>query len=270
MIQSITILGAGNVGLHLGKRLNAIGVRKLNIYARSYYDEFSAPELKSVITLDKAVFDQKVDMMIIAIPDDHIQAVAKQIPDQGQLVVHTSGSTAMKVLDKFQRYGVLYPLQTFSKHRALDWDNIPLFLEGSDNQTQQVLLEFAGNISRHCRTIDSAERKRLHISAVFVSNFVNHMIALGKDIADEQNVDFALFYPLIKETIAKIMAGDPAKAQTGPAIRNDQLTIEKHLQALNDHEMIRELYAIISQSIYRKSTDDQPGHDLPEAEHTGG
>lgn len=222
MIQSVTIIGAGNVGLHFGKRMNDFGIKELKIYARSDDDDFLAPELKTMITMDKAVFDQKVDLMVIAIPDDHIQAVAKQIPDQGQLVAHTSGSTSMKVLDKFGHYGVLYPLQTFSKHRDLDWNTLPLFVEGSDKESQQALLQFAGNMSRFCRTLNSAERKQLHISAVFVSNFVNHMITLGKDLADEQNVDFSLFYPLIKETIAKIVDLDPAEAQTGPALRNDQ------------------------------------------------
>lgn len=252
MIQSVTIIGAGNIAVHLLKRLKSAGLDQLVAYSRS--DDFSGvPEnIKPLLTNDPQIFHKRTDLFIIAVKDDSIAEVAGKVKDHGQIVVHTSGSTSIKALERFSNYGVIYPLQTFSKDRALSWDQIPVFIEASDGNTKQEISTFANKLTSSIHYKNSEERRKLHISAVFVSNFVNHMFVQGKELADHQGVDFSLFMPLIHETVNKSFAMDPLKAQTGPALRNDKVTLKKHLEALKKDPDKFQLYELISEAIFRK------------------
>lgn len=264
MIRSVTIIGAGNVAVHLGRAIRKLEQMNVKLYTRkqdfSSYDD----DIRPLLSNDEAVFSQKSDLFIIAVNDDSIADVAAKIRDYGQMVVHTSGSTAMEVLKSFRNHGVFYPLQTFSANRQLDFSEVPVFLEVSGGETEKELGSFAARLSTKVSFLNSIERMKLHVSAVFVSNFVNHMFVQAKEITDRQGVDFRLLLPLINETIDKLQVLSPQVAQTGPAIRNDRLTMAKHLHALGSDEMKHEIYHLISKSIYQKSREEQAGDNSAE------
>ena len=163
------------------------------------------------------------------------------------MVVHTSGSVAMNSLNNNGRKGVFYMLQTFSKNKIVDFSEVPFCLE-AENEKDYILLELLANlIGKKVYAINSEQRKALHIAAVFVNNFSNHMYKIGSDICAENNVPFAILEPLIKETASKIETLSPAEAQTGPAIRKDQRTINEHLALLNKQQ--QEIYTTVTKSI---------------------
>jgi predicted short-subunit dehydrogenase-like oxidoreductase (DUF2520 family) len=162
--------------------------------------------------------------------------------------VHTSGGAAMEALSKQNRKGVFYPLQTFSKQSEIDFSDVPICVEATDASDLVVLKNVGSSISEKVVEITSEERAKLHLAAVFVNNFVNHCYRIGFDILSENNLSFDLLQPLIKETAHKISLLSPSEAQTGPAKRNDQKTIEKHLHLLQ-HSDQKELYQHITEAI---------------------
>ncbi len=169
-------------------------------------------------------------------------------------MAHTAGSVPLEALPaKFARRAVFYPLQTFTRGRRVDWAEIPLFIEASTPELQAGLEAFARRLSCRVFQADSARRARLHLAAVFASNFVNHMYALGERLLGDAELDFEVLKPLIAETAAKALdAPSPAAVQTGPAVRGDRSTQQRHLEMLGD-ELLRTLYTTISQSIWETS-----------------
>lgn len=225
---SILIIGDGNVASHLYKAFSKV-------------DAVLVTRIKS----RNLTVIPNADVTIIAVSDDAIAEVSSKILNS--LVVHTSGSVAMTSLNNKGKKGVFYMLQTFSKNKSVDFSKVPFCLE-AENKKDYILLELLANlIGKKIYAINSEQRKVLHIAAVFVNNFTNHMYKTGSDICAENNVPFAILEPLIKETAAKIKTLSPAAAQTGPAIRNDQKTINKHLALLNEQQ--QEIYTTITKSI---------------------
>jgi|TARA_B110000238_G_C16137525_1_gene444466 predicted short-subunit dehydrogenase-like oxidoreductase (DUF2520 family) len=225
---SILIIGDGNVASHLYKAFSKV-------------DAVLVTRIKS----RNLTVIPNADVTIIAVSDDAIAEVSSKILNS--LVVHTSGSVAMTSLNNKGKKGVFYMLQTFSKNKSVDFSKVPFCLE-AENEKDYILLELLANlIGKKIYAINSEQRKALHIAAVFVNNFTNHMYKTGSDICAENNVPFAILEPLIKETAAKIKTLSPAAAQTGPAIRNDQKTINKHLALLNEQQ--QEIYTTITKSI---------------------
>ncbi len=164
------------------------------------------------------------------------------------MVVHTSGSVALSELSSKNRKGVFYPLQTFSKNKAVNFKEIPICLE-AENETDYQTLELIGkSISDKIFNINSEQRKALHVAAVFVCNFSNHLYQIGNEICDQNNIPFEVLHPLIMETAAKIKTLSPSEAQTGPAKRNDTQTINTHLNFLRN-ETQKEIYKILTKSI---------------------
>lgn len=188
----------------------------------------------------------EADLYIIAVSDDAIAPISTQLPFENRLVVHTSGSVSIDALDHKNRKGVFYPLQTFSKNKALDFSTIPLCLE---SETDYEFLEnVAKSISNEVYKINSEQRKSMHVAAVFVNNFVNHLYQIGNEICEENKVSFEILKPLLLETAQKVLTLTPAAAQTGPAIRNDQKTIASHLAFLTN-ENHKNTYKLLTQSI---------------------
>ncbi|MDA9316292.1 DUF2520 domain-containing protein [Polaribacter sp.] len=225
---SILIIGNGNVASHLYKAFSKV-------------DAVLVTRIKS----RNLTVIPNADVTIIAVSDDAIAEVSSKILNS--LVVHTSGSVAMTSLNNKGKKGVFYMLQTFSKNKSVDFSKVPFCLE-AENEKDYILLELLANlIGKKIYAINSEQRKALHIAAVFVNNFTNHMYKTGSDICAENNVPFAILEPLMKETAAKIKTLSPAAAQTGPAIRNDQKTINKHLALLNEQQ--QEIYTTITKSI---------------------
>ncbi|WP_306350926.1 Rossmann-like and DUF2520 domain-containing protein [Flavobacterium sp. '19STA2R22 D10 B1'] len=250
MIQ-VTIIGSGNVAQHLISAFSKSTVVEIaQVYSRH------KTILHPVIPIDKIVNDfsllRKVDLYIIAVTDDAIEQVAHQLPFENELIVHTSGSVAMEALGTKNRIGVFYPLQTFTKDKAVNFKDIPMCLESGDEKDYPILEKIAQSISDHVFNINSEQRKAIHVAAVFVNNFVNNLYQIGNEICLENNVPFDILKPLITETASKIMTLDPVAAQTGPAKRNDQKTIDKHLDFLQN-KLHKDLYKQLTQSIQQSN-----------------
>ena len=228
-MMKVVLIGQGNVASHLATAFDAatnIEIEKVN-----------SRHLKNI---------PKADVTIIAVSDDAISSVSNLLNASAGLIVHTSGTVPMNDMHQ-QRKGVFYPLQSFTKGAIVDFSNIPFCLEATNNNDLELLELVAKSIGEKSYHITSNQRKKLHLAAVFVNNFTNHMYQIGKDICDEHQVPFEILHPLIEETSKKITNISPKEAQTGPAKRNDQQTIKNHLEQLNSQQ--QEIYKLITQSI---------------------
>jgi len=248
-MKDITILGSGNVAHHLIRYVqNSHSLNLQQIYARS-------PEkiILSGLDVSKIITDlnqlQEADLYIIAVSDDAIGELSDRLPFENRLVVHTSGTAPIEVMNAKNRRGVFYPLQTFSKNKEVDFKTIPMCLEADTDDDFETIKYIAEQFSDHVYQISSVQRKSIHVSAVFVNNFVNHMYVLGNKICDEHNIPFQILQPLIKETADKIVSVKPIDAQTGPAVRKDSKTIEKHLAFLDENIDLKNLYLTLTESI---------------------
>ena len=243
----ITIIGSGNVAQHLIKAFTKSElVEIVQVYSRK------KEALSSLIEFDKITSDfeelQESDLYIIAVSDKAIADVSRQLPFQNRIVVHTSGAASLDVLDAKNRKGVFYPLQTFSKNKEIDFSIIPLCLEAENTFDFRVLETVAKSVSNAVFAINSDQRKALHVAAVFVNNFTNHLYHIGQEICEEHQVPFEILRPLIQETAEKINTLNPVDAQTGPAKRNDLVTIDAHLAYLTSENQ-KNIYKLITQSI---------------------
>ena len=243
----VVVIGSGNVAQHLISVFeNSTKTDLVQAYARN------ASNISHLLPMDKITDSvnnlEVADVYIIAVSDDAIAEMVAELPFTNRLVAHTSGSVALEKPDSKNRRGVFYPLQTFSKNKSVDFSAIPLCLESEFESDYQLLEELANNISNSVYRIDSLQRRALHVSAVFVSNFTNHLYAIGNDICTAHEIPFEILKPLIEETADKIKSLPPAQAQTGPAIRNDRSTIESHLTMLPDENQ-KEIYTLLTRSI---------------------
>lgn len=246
MIQ-VSVIGSGNIAHHLLKAFGKTSeVKVVQVFARS---------IKSIETVlpNTEIIDnwsqlKSVDVIIIAVSDDAIEMVSQQIPLENHLVVHTSGSVGVSALDSKNRRGVFYPLQTFSKSKALDYRLVPMCIEATNPADYKTLETVAKSISDYCYNVNSEQRKALHTAAVFVCNFTNHLYQIGHEICEANQLPFDILKPLIQETAQKIITLSPADAQTGPAKRNDTQTINKHLAFLTDENQ-KEIYKLLTKSI---------------------
>lgn len=246
MIQ-VVVIGSGNVAQHLIKAFVAApAVNLVQAYARR--PEQLAHLLPSEKITDTLTTLAEADVYIISVSDDAIANISSQLPFKNKLIVHTSGSVGLDQLDGKNHRGVFYPLQTFSKNKAVDFSTIPFCLETERDEDYATLEALASNLSQSVYSISSAQRQSLHVAAVFVSNFTNHMYTIGSQICDENNIPFDILKPLIQETADKINTLSPLQAQTGPAVRNDVTTLQRHLDFLQD-ENKKTIYTLLTQSI---------------------
>ncbi|NDP27714.1 MAG: DUF2520 domain-containing protein [Flavobacterium sp.] len=243
----VVIIGSGNVAQHLIQAFaKSKEIEVLQVFSRRI--EIIIPLLDSSKITDNFNDLVEADVYIIAVSDDSIAEVSSQLPFKNRLVVHTSGSIPMQSLDKKNRRGIFYPLQTFTKNKAVDFRPIPICLESEKDADFELLEKVAQSISNNTFKSNEKQRKALHISAVFVNNFVNEMYRIGSEICEENKVPFEILKPLILETVNKVMTLSPNEAQTGPAKRNDTKTIEAHLDFLSN-ENHATIYKILTQSI---------------------
>jgi predicted short-subunit dehydrogenase-like oxidoreductase (DUF2520 family) len=247
----VSIIGSGNVAQHLivalqNSIINGAEMELIQVYTRQ------KSTLSHLLDFNKITDDWKTlaeaDLYIIAVSDEAISAVSKQIPYKNKLVVHTSGGISLEAIASNNRKGVFYPLQTFTKNKAVNFKSIPICLESQNAYDYQLLQNVAQAISDSVFAINSEQRKALHLAAVFVNNFTNHLYKIGNDICIENNVPFEILKPLIQETAEKITQLSPNEVQTGPAIRNDIETINAHLSFLSDENQ-KNIYNILTQSI---------------------
>ena len=243
----ITLIGSGNVAQHLIKAFyKSDAIEIVQVFSRK------KETLSAVIEFDKIVDDfadlKEADLYIIAVTDNAIAEVSAQLPFNNQLVAHTSGTASIETLDDKNRRGVFYPLQTFSKNKEVDFSAIPICVEAENTFDFRVLETVAKSISNSVFPINSEQRKALHVAAVFVNNFTNHLYQIGQEICEANQVPFEILKPLIQETADKINTLNPIDAQTGPAKRHDSITIEAHLEYLSDENQ-KNIYKILTQSI---------------------
>lgn len=255
MIKKITIIGSGNVATILSKVFVNKGFSINQVFSKSKINaeiliEKLAANQQIKITDNIAEIDDTSDIYIVCVKDDAIATVVNQILFKDKLIVHTSGSVDITVFNGFNQFGVFYPLQTFSKDKDTDVANVPFCIEGNTNQTTQLLIDLASSISKKVYEINSEQRKTLHLAAVFACNFTNYMYSIAEEITTKNNINFEVLKPLIQETAKKIEFQSPKEAQTGPAKRKDQQTINKHLAMLENNPN-KELYKLITDLIQK-------------------
>jgi predicted short-subunit dehydrogenase-like oxidoreductase (DUF2520 family) len=250
----ISLIGAGNLATRLGIALQAAGHELVQVYSRT---ETSAKTLADLLQASPVVRPESltpVDLLVCALKDDALAEILPRVPVGNAILVHTAGSLPMDVLCPFaRRVGVIYPLQTFNKQRAVDFSTIPVFLEASDEQTRLMLHELASGLGSAVEDLDSEGRLKLHLSAVFACNFVNYLYSISYDLLEEANLSFDALRPLIRETARRIEDNDPAVVQTGPAVRYDRTVMDKHLARLGAHPAWKELYEQLSLGIHLRS-----------------
>jgi predicted short-subunit dehydrogenase-like oxidoreductase (DUF2520 family) len=248
----VVIIGSGNVAQHLVAAFaKSSEIEVLQVFSRRKETIIPLLDSNKITTNYNDLVE--ADLYIIAISDDAITTVSSQLPFENRLVVHTSGTVSIDSLDSKNRKGIFYPLQTFTKNKAVDFSQIPICLESEKETDFELLKNVADSISNAVFKINSQQRKTLHVSAVFVNNFVNHLYQMGNEICAENNVPFEILKPLILETANKVMTLSPKDAQTGPAKRNDNQTIQAHLDFLSNENQ-KNIYKILTQSIQDNGT----------------
>ncbi|MEL7220745.1 MAG: DUF2520 domain-containing protein [Bacteroidota bacterium] len=260
--KDIVLIGAGNVAWHLGARLFQMGKDVVHVHARSAQN---AVQLATVLHCEGSNQVDKIpttaDLYLIAVNDTAIASVAEQLADlihPNSLLVHTSGATPSTVFQAhFNRHGVFYPLQTFSKGRAVDFSQVPLCICAEHAEDFNKLESLARELSNQVYAVSDEQRLQLHLAAIFVNNFTNYLQHIGGEILKKHQLPAEILHPLLVETVAKLEDLSAKDAQTGPAIRGDQPTIERHLTLLETQSEWRAIYQLLSDSIQhdRKRSD---------------
>jgi predicted short-subunit dehydrogenase-like oxidoreductase (DUF2520 family) len=259
MIQhNISFAGAGRVAGALCREMYYAGFNIDLIVSESEKNGRSLADSCKALWSPDLIFPDSTDVIIVAVPDNRLKSVLDKIrcrPDT--LIAHTAGSIGFDVFpEQNKQKGIFYPLQTFSKERKVIFKDLPFLLESSDKQSSAILESLAESIGGKVYFVDTEHRRMLHLAAVFVCNFTNHMLTAGKEVALKAGFSLEVLSPLIKETISKAMDIGPENSQTGPAVRNDQNTIEKHLELLSFSPELKRIYSEITRLIikyYKKS-----------------
>lgn len=260
-VKKIVVIGGGNTATNFIYNCNAKGISIAGVYCKSYN---RALKLSKQINCDALTSVYRVppaDMYLLAVSDNAIAEVADKLEFDTGLVVHTSGSTSIDVLTKHFKYaGVIYPLQSLTQKEPIDFANVPLLIEASDDFALGQIELFARLLSNKVVPLSSAERKKMHLSAVVVNNFVNHLYALVRDYGEKEDLDITLLHPLMEQTVQRAIRLDPRDIQTGPARRSDMHIITEHLEMLNGkHGRLSGIYEFISNSLkhYYQAEDQE-------------
>lgn len=243
----VVLLGAGNVATHLFeafKESNEVEVVQVYNRTKTKLKAFT----KYTNTTNSLSELENADVYIISVNDDAIESVSNSLILDNRLIVHTSGSVTIEALKKHKNRGVFYPLQSFTKNKEVDFTTVPMCLETALKSDYSVLETMAKSISKSVYSINSNQRKSLHVAAVFVNNFVNHLYHQAHQICKENDVPFEVLHPLLLETAQKAIEIDPKNAQTGPAKRNDNDVIQNHIQQL-PQQVRKEIYSLLTKSI---------------------
>ncbi|GLU44978.1 Rossmann-like and DUF2520 domain-containing protein [Allomuricauda sp. NBRC 101325] len=243
---NVVILGTGNLAKHLFRAFsNSEKVHVVQVVGRNQ-ESLNDFATQTITTHDfNSISD--ADVYVIAVKDDAIAEVSSYLKNKKGIVVHASGAVEMSAIEPENR-GVFYPLQSFTKGKKVDFSTIPICIEANSPQSLKTLRILAETISEKVHEIDSDQRKKLHLAAVFVNNFTNYLYGVGEEICVEEGLPFDLLKPLILETAEKVQTLSPKEAQTGPARRNDEKSMESHLNLLNNKDHTA-LYKLLSEAI---------------------
>ena len=251
-METISFIGSGHVATHLAKAFFACGYEVVDIYSRTpaHAQQLAAPINARPVHLINAL--RPADMYIIAVDDHALPQIVQQLPLTQSLVLHTAGAVELSALRKFPNHGVLYPLQTLNRDRETDFRTVPFFIEANIQKNYDIIHRLAKSLSENVKKLDSENRARLHLAAVFANNLVNSLLGIACDIAGAQFEDLK---PLAEETLKKAFAAShPAEVQTGPARRGDEITINKHLKLLSLHPEWQTIYRLLTENIIKQAT----------------
>lgn len=251
MEKTAVIVGTGNVAYHLTKALLEAGVDVLMVYGRSKQTtEWLGRQLNIKVTSDWNQLPSTATYYLYAISDNALPEVLSYPLAPEAIHLHTAGSIGLEVFPVHKpRHGVLYPLQTFSKTKQLNFKEVPLFVEASSMAILDEIRQLAATIAYHVNESNSTQRRQLHLAAVFACNFVNHMYAISDELVRSSGLPFEVLKPLIAETASKITLLSPREAQTGPAVRGDSSVMDKHKILLENFPSYKLLYEMLSSSI---------------------
>ena len=247
-------IGSGNVATHLAAALKEKGIIISQIYSRTLSNaETLAKKLDCPYTNDVYDIHTDADIYFYALKDSTFKHFIKKFDMPNAIHVHTAGSVSMSEFDGFAtKYGVFYPLQTFSKDKQVDFSIIPICIEACNSEVQLKLLELAKMLSNKTYIITSEQRKKLHLAAVFACNFTNYLYDAASQIMEDSGISFEIIQPLIAETADKIKTMVPYAAQTGPAVRYDENIMKKHLYMLNTKPELKKIYKLLSKDIHKR------------------
>jgi predicted short-subunit dehydrogenase-like oxidoreductase (DUF2520 family) len=252
-IRTIVVLGSGNVATHLSLAFYRVGFKILQVYSRNLEN---ARELAKIINTDftsdlNSIVDD-ADLYLFALSDSAIQPVLENKKWPNKILIHTAGSVSIEIFKPFtEKFGVIYPLQSFSKNRKIDISLVPFLIEASAPEIANILESFIQKISNNIYSISFREREILHLAAVFANNFTNHLYSISDEILRKYHIPFSYLQPLIEETILKAIELGPKAAQTGPAVRNNLDVLQKHLNLLRGEPEWQNLYKFISDNIIK-------------------
>jgi predicted short-subunit dehydrogenase-like oxidoreductase (DUF2520 family) len=248
----IVIIGSGNVASVLGRLCKKNGHEIIQVISpNTTHAKVLADELHCPFTNNSENIDTHTELCLVAVSDNALYDLNSGIHIGNKLILHTAGSVSKDVLkDISVNYGVLYPLQSLRKEMEYTGE-IPFLVDGNTEETKTLIEDFAKTLSSNVVKATDEERLKLHVAAVIVSNFTNHLYALAEDFCKKENIDFKLLSPLIKETAGRVDIISPAEAQTGPAARHDIFTLDKHLRLLSDHPMLKYIYLKLTDSIMK-------------------
>ncbi|MCX6308476.1 MAG: DUF2520 domain-containing protein [Bacteroidia bacterium] len=251
----ISLIGAGNLATRLGIALKEAGHEFVQVYSRT---EASAQTLADLLGAEAVIQPEKLhsdaSLYICALKDDALSDILKKLQVGNGILVHTAGSLPLDVLKPFaSKIGVFYPLQTFSKEREVAFKGVPVFVESSDKVVSYILKQLAVDLGSTVYDINSEQRLKLHLSAVFACNFVNYLYTVSNDLLAASNLPFEVLKPLILETAAKVQTHAPLAVQTGPAVRFARKVMDKHLVLLDKQPALKTLYKELSLGIHQRS-----------------
>jgi predicted short-subunit dehydrogenase-like oxidoreductase (DUF2520 family) len=248
--MKIVIIGAGNVATVLGGKLHEAGQEIVQVFSRQPEHALRlAEELGCAPVSRWEDIYPDADLYIAALSDNALRGLGKVLSLPGRLVVHTGGAVPMEVLLEVSEHcGVLYPLQSLRKELR-PYAGIPLLVDAHIPDDLQRITDIARSISGQVQTADNDTRLRLHVAAVMVNNFTNHLYVLAEEYCRKEGVDFSMLLPLIRETAGRLSDIAPEDAQTGPAVRGDEATVEEHLKLIGNYKDIKDIYTLFTQQI---------------------
>jgi len=252
-IRNIVLLGSGNVASHLAIAFCNSGVKIIQIYSRKLeHAKELAEKVNSNFTSDLSELPDNADLFLFAVTDSAILPILKNSKLQDKLLVHTAGSVPAAIFKDFtNRYGVIYPFQTFTKGIDINISECPFFIEADSEPTIQILESFVNKFSKNVKVINFEQRLILHLSGVFTSNFSNHLLAIATELLNKNGFSIEVLKPLLEETYRKAFQIGATDAQTGPAIRNNREIIQKHIAMLSSEPDWQKIYTFMSESIAR-------------------
>lgn len=248
--MKISIIGSGNVATVLGRLLKHKNfiieqiVSRNKAHAEKLAQELNADAVENIQNLS-----DKSDVYIIAVNDDEIETVSNQLNEGEKIIVHTCGSASMNLLkNSSKNFGVLYPLQSLRKEIPY-LPAIPFLIDANNDYSKEIILELAKSISNSITEANDEQRMQYHLAAVITSNFTNHLLSLTDEYCSVNNIQFSQLLPLMQEIVNRVRMFHPAEMQTGPAIRSDISTLEKHLVLLKNFSQLKNIYEVMSGSI---------------------